>query len=158
MGQEAEIEIQPYVVPQQLDAPPRSAPVPYGVSAPPGSSAPVVAVPAGNALSSVPMWQEEKLGAKCCGCCCDFRRALIIMAIISIISAVVGVFSGTIPFWPAVVGIIPCIASLIGALKFNTCLVGFQVAANIGKYWSGLAIILHTCIQWIELSLICLRQ
>ena len=27
----------------------------------------------------------EKQGAKCCGCCCDYRRAVIITAIVGIV-------------------------------------------------------------------------
>jgi hypothetical protein len=60
--------------------------VPPGSSSvnPPGSLS-AVAVPLGGAPNSnVPMWQEEKQGAKCCGCCCDYRRAVIVLAIINI--------------------------------------------------------------------------
>jgi len=172
MGQEAEIEIPPVAVAQKLNAPPGSAAVTYGVSAPPEST-PVVAIPAGNAPSSVPMWQQEKLGGKCCGCCCDYRRAVIIIAILSLISAALSgilsqrVFGSAGGFLEGdrnarigliLFGVITSIASLIGALKFNIFLVGFNVVGYLGKYWSGLAIILYGCIHWIEISLIRLTQ
>jgi hypothetical protein len=32
-----------------------------------------------------PVTTGEKLGGKCCGCCCDYRRAVIVMAIIGIV-------------------------------------------------------------------------
>lgn len=38
-----------------------------------------------NATSTdVPMHLQSKIGSKCCGCCCDFRRAVIILNIIFI--------------------------------------------------------------------------
>eukprot|EP00533_Pseudo-nitzschia_delicatissima_P007316 CAMPEP_0116082800 /NCGR_PEP_ID=MMETSP0327-20121206/2920_1 /TAXON_ID=44447 /ORGANISM="Pseudo-nitzschia delicatissima, Strain B596" /LENGTH=195 /DNA_ID=CAMNT_0003573619 /DNA_START=82 /DNA_END=669 /DNA_ORIENTATION=- len=43
-------------------------------------TAEVVAVPA-TAATAI---SGEKQGAKCCGCCCDYRRAVIVMAIIGI--------------------------------------------------------------------------
>ena len=36
--------------------------------------------------------KEEKLGRSCCGCCCDMRRAVIIMNLISIVALVIGFF------------------------------------------------------------------
>lgn len=32
---------------------------------------------------------EEKQGSKCCGCCCDFRRAVIVMGIIGLVFAAI---------------------------------------------------------------------
>jgi len=167
MGQDAEIEIPPVAVAQKLNAPPGTAAVTYGVSAPPGST-PVVAVPAGNfQSSSIPMWQQEKQGAKCCGCCCDYRRAVVMIAIITLIlreSTIFGiVFYFSLPdastqqtsneltklvdminredenIRMVLLGIstVTAIASLIGALKFNAHLVALKVVGYIGKYWSG---------------------
>ncbi len=76
MGQEADMETAQVAVAVVM-APPGSA-----VVKPPGSGA--VTVSSGDAHSSMPMWQQEKQGAKCCGCCCDYRRAVIILAVISI--------------------------------------------------------------------------
>lgn len=53
------------------------------------AAAVAVASPAEN--SGTPMWQQEKKGAKCCGCCCDYRRATITIAIIFIILGVITV-------------------------------------------------------------------
>jgi len=38
--------------------------------------------------SGAPAASDEKQGSKCCGCCCDFRRAVIIMGIIGLIISV----------------------------------------------------------------------
>lgn len=32
---------------------------------------------------------DEKLGAKCCACCCDYRRAVIVLAIMGIVFSVI---------------------------------------------------------------------
>lgn len=32
---------------------------------------------------------EEKQGSKCCGCCCDFRRAVMVMGIIGLVFAAI---------------------------------------------------------------------
>eukprot|EP00529_Nitzschia_sp_RCC80_P031977 CAMPEP_0113459552 /NCGR_PEP_ID=MMETSP0014_2-20120614/10514_1 /TAXON_ID=2857 /ORGANISM="Nitzschia sp." /LENGTH=218 /DNA_ID=CAMNT_0000351145 /DNA_START=91 /DNA_END=747 /DNA_ORIENTATION=+ /assembly_acc=CAM_ASM_000159 len=37
---------------------------------------------AGASGSNLPMYQQEKVGQRCCGCCCDYRRACIIVGII----------------------------------------------------------------------------
>jgi len=155
MGQDAEIEIPPVAVAQKLNAPPGTAAVTYGVSAPPGST-PVVAVPAGNFQSTIPMQQQEKQGGTCCGCC-DFRRAVIIVAIISLIPSAILIFvtssvfsrtssvfstddDGVILYLLMAVSIfnaLTSIAALIGALKFNANLVALNVVGYLGKYWSG---------------------
>ena len=58
---------------------------------PPGSttvtSESAVSIPAGD--NDIPMGQQEKVGAKCCGCFCDYRRALIVVVIIGIILSVI---------------------------------------------------------------------
>jgi len=50
---------------------------------------------------AIPMHQQEKQGAKCCGCCCDYRRAVIIIAIIFIcvtaISLIFAVLAVSLP-------------------------------------------------------------
>jgi hypothetical protein len=167
MGQqEAQVEV--HAVAQKVDAPPGSAGVIYGVAAPPGSS---VAIPAGNATSSlpmlnehlltatsVPMWQQKKEGAKCCGCCCDYRRAVIVLAIIRIVFAVINIITvvtfSSIVFAGAVeddqvediskgnvgiaaaligIGLLTSICGLVGALKFNIWLVAVDLVWMAGK-------------------------
>jgi len=39
--------------------------------------------------SGAPAASDEKQGSKCCGCCCDFRRAVIVMGLIGLIIAVI---------------------------------------------------------------------
>ena len=40
---------------------------------------PTIAVITNSPQNPVPLHQQEKLGSKCCGCCCDYRRAVIIV-------------------------------------------------------------------------------
>ena len=80
-------EVNAYPVAEQKDTslpPPGSAVVTGLVVAPAGSA---VAIPAGN--NDVPMRQQAKVGAKCCGCFCDYRRALIVVALIGIALSVI---------------------------------------------------------------------
>jgi len=39
--------------------------------------------------SGAPAASDEKQGSKCCGCCCDFRRAVIVMGLIGLIISVI---------------------------------------------------------------------
>jgi len=153
-------------VTRKLDAPPGSsaAAVTYGVSDPPEEKASSIYVPAGNTLSSdVPMWRQEKLGAKCCGCCCDYRRAVIMIAVMTLFFSFFTVL-GVILEWSLpgvsspnidneikeglekieegdknvrialfVVSTVTSIASLIGALNFNASLVACNVIGYLGK-------------------------
>lgn len=142
MGQEPEIDLA----------------MPGKVSAPPGSSAIAVAIPAGNASTSVPMWQQEKQGAKCCGCCCDYRRAVIVLAIINICVSlgyvITALAAASIPgtnmnldddeiiaIWEdgvrtqsilAVISLAVSILTLVGALKYNIYLVAIDILWIIG--------------------------
>ena len=80
-------EVNAYPVAEQKDTslpPPGSAVVTGLVVGPAGSA---VAIPAGN--NDVPMRQQAKVGAKCCGCFCDYRRALIVVALIGIALSVI---------------------------------------------------------------------
>lgn len=89
--QHPEVFLQAVAIDQEEDSPPASLAVAYTVEAAPfpapGSSS-LVAVPTGNAIyitpSSVPMWQQAKQGAKCCGFCCDYRRAVFILSVIGL--------------------------------------------------------------------------
>jgi hypothetical protein len=44
-----------------------------------------------------PMLEQEKVGSKCCGCCCDFRRAVIILDCCLIFYSVMTLFSLAFP-------------------------------------------------------------
>ena len=50
----------------------------------------MTAVPAVPANDGIPMDQQEKQGGKCCNCCCDYRRAVIALAIVSIVFGILG--------------------------------------------------------------------
>ena len=146
-------EVETYAVAQKVDTPPGSAAITYGVS-----------IPAGNATTSssdVPMWQQKKVGAKCCGCCCDYRRAVIIVEIISIVFAIISIinlmtfssigFTGpvqddhvediieqsvTASAVLIVISLLTSICGLFGALKFSIWLVAVDLVWRVGKYSS----------------------
>jgi hypothetical protein len=42
-------------------------------------------------VADTPMHSQTKQGSKCCGCCCDYRRAVIILNVLFIISNVINV-------------------------------------------------------------------
>jgi hypothetical protein len=86
-----EVFLQAVAIDQEDDSPPAPLAVAYSVEAAPiplDASSSMVTVPAGNATyitpSSVPMWQQAKQGAKCCGFCCDYRRAVFVLAIVGL--------------------------------------------------------------------------
>jgi len=85
MGREDIEQEQPFAVAVATkDSPVMSPPGATVVTVPPGASnTTAFAVPAGDS-GDLPMWRQEKLGAKCCGCCCDYRRAVIVIAVITI--------------------------------------------------------------------------
>ena len=111
---------------------------------------------AASSYLNVPMWQQPKQGGKCCGCWCDYRRAVIIMAIIRLISNVINipfltgtstssgvedgdagqeVFNGSIgnPAFLMSMAIFTAVASLVGALKFNIHLVAIDLVWFVGE-------------------------
>jgi hypothetical protein len=158
MGQETESDAVAVAVPatSSVMVPPGSS-----VVKPPGASA--VAVPMGAPNANVPMWQQEKQGAKCCGCCCDYRRAVIVLAIINIcISAayivmivaaaatpgiwvnldddsVQQTFEDAYPTQLALyaVTLFCAICALVGANKFNIPLVMINTLWYVGSFIGG---------------------
>ena len=44
------------------------------------------------------MHEQPKVGSKCCGCCCDFRRAVIITDVVLMIFALMSLISIAVPF------------------------------------------------------------
>lgn len=156
---EPEVEHQAFAMafPLQVTDPPNSAERPHGVCSPASST---MAIPAGNTDSSVPMWQQEKQGAKCCGCCCDYRRAVIAVAIISICVGIGTVMliiaAASMPAYAtsnidddqvlevlndglsyqailSAIFLFTAICALVGALKFNIWLVSVNLVWYIGK-------------------------
>ena len=94
-------EVNAYAVAETItsEPPPGSAAV-TGLGASPGSTAGMdLAAPPGSAATIpaggdvVPMGQQAKVGAKCCGCCCDYRRAVIVVASIGIALTVISLIS-----------------------------------------------------------------
>jgi hypothetical protein len=102
------------------------------------------------------MWQQPKQGGKCCGCWCDYRRAVIIWAIVRLIFTVINftlsitfttsgveedgeegqeVFNGSMgnPVFLTSMAIFTAIASLVGALKFNIQLVAIDLVWFVGE-------------------------
>lgn len=161
MGVEGDVEHEAFAVAVPLKKSSVTAPPGSSVMAPPGSSS--VTVPAGNASSNIPMWQQEKQGAKCCGCCCDYRRAVIIIAIvtvcISLASIIVIAATASIPAANvqidddvvlgiyedsfqnqlifSCVSLVCSICALVGANKYSIPLVGINVAWYIGGFIAG---------------------
>jgi hypothetical protein len=165
MGQEdIEHEAVAMAVPTKSSvmAPPGSS-----VMAPPGSS--TVAVPTGNATSNVPMWQQEKEGAKCCGCCCDYRRAVIIIAIITIcisLGAIILTVASSVSttqididddalleIWDdslrtqaifSGVSLVCAICALVGANMFNIPLVALNTLWYVANFIAGTIVNIQT--------------
>ena len=58
---------------------------PVALALPPGAVATPTEVATGSAVrehNRSDMYQQEKVGARCCGFCCDYRRAVIILCFI----------------------------------------------------------------------------
>jgi len=154
----------------------KADPVTSSVTVPPGSSvarppgAVGVAIPMGAANTNVPMWQQAKQGAKCCGCCCDYRRAVIVLAIINICisigylifilaaasipgaqvnvddDAVMTTVEGNVPIQAALYGVsLFCsICALVGANKFNIPLVAINTLWYVGSFIGGAVLLVNT--------------
>lgn len=168
MGQESN-----YDEPAQMAV---AVPEKSAVMAPPGSS--TVAVSLGDTNSSLPMWQQEKQGAKCCGCCCDYRRAVIVLAIITICidigyillaliaastpttrvdaddDAVLAVYEDSATYQAIFSGVsLFCsICALLGANKFNIPLVAINTLWYVANFIAGTIISLNTINEMNEIA------
>ena len=164
MASEAVVEAVP--VRSTVMVPPGSS-----VARPPGSIG--VAVPMGEAKTNVPMWQQEKQGAKCCGCCCDYRRAVIVLAVINIcisigylvfifvLAAIPGVqvnvdddvvtttVEDNLPIQAALYGVsLFCsLCALAGANMYNIPLVALNTLWYVGSFIGGAVILVQTSNQ-----------
>jgi len=49
------------------------------------------AVPVAAAATGIPMRDQEKIGAKCCGCLCDYRRAVVAGSIVCIVWYIIAI-------------------------------------------------------------------
>lgn len=137
-----------------------TAPPGSSVMSPPGANtSKSLAVPAGNSSSNIPMWQQEKQGAKCCGCCCDYRRAVIVIAIVNICLALGSIIVSLVAASPSVatqfdddtlleilndsartqaifsgVSMFCSICALVGANKYNIPLVAIATLWYVGAF------------------------
>jgi hypothetical protein len=123
------------------------------------ATATAVAIASPKANSGTPMWQQEKQGAKCCGCCCDFRRATIVVSMVFIVLGVIiviGTLAATATFvvlnanddevlslledgqkQSAIltgVGIVTWICALVGAMKYNVPLIAINVCYMVVSF------------------------
>jgi hypothetical protein len=87
---------------------------------------------------------KVKQGHSCCGCCCDMRRAVIIVNIINLVSLLIQVIlflsvdvdgvNTTLFIVASIIGFVVLFVGIIGANQFNKWLVGiagFFYAANV---------------------------
>ncbi|CAJ1934356.1 unnamed protein product [Cylindrotheca closterium] len=122
-----------------------------------------------------PMYEQEKQGGKCCGGCCDYRRAVVVLCIISIIFTIIGLVNPALndafssQKYPeleeivnshkvallaiGIIHIIMTVVALVGAIIFNFYAVVLYVL------WSILNLIVSIVLQhqmvtelldWIE--------
>jgi len=129
----------------------------------------------GGTTSGVPIYEQEKQGAKCCGCCCDYRRAVIIISIIFIVSGIISILGAStnsqmmqtgndfdddqvedkldkISRLSAIfygIGLAASIASLIGAVHYKIALVAVNVIWMMIQY-VAVIIISETTLSSIE--------
>jgi len=115
-----------------------------------------------TAVSEVPMRDQEKQGGKCCGGCCDYRRAVIILSIISLVFSIISLLGTFDPTFDEseypdltkivedhalnilivqIVGIVMTVTGLVGAVIFNFYMVALYVL------WSILALIVGIILQ-----------
>jgi len=135
--------------------------VTVGVVGVPIASTPSVGYSSGGA----PMYQgQEKQGSKCCGCCCDFRRAVIVVNIIFIILGVMSI-TGAIGNTQVIqsgydddqveddlkqintrnaivsgIGLAASILSLIGAIHYNIIFVAVNIVWMLIQYIANIII------------------
>mmetsp|Transcript_18960 Transcript_18960/g.46959 ORF Transcript_18960/g.46959 Transcript_18960/m.46959 type:complete len:195 (+) Transcript_18960:1329-1913(+) len=109
------------------------------------------------------MHEQEKQGGKCCGGCCDYRRAVIVLCIISLVFSVIGIINPSLnqayqdQEYPeleqivkdhstnllimGIVHIIMTVIALVGAVIFNFFMVAIYV------FWSILNLIISIVLQ-----------
>lgn len=125
-----------------------------------------------NAQPPVVTWDEsdklEKVGGVCCGCCCDYRRAVIIVDIIMIVLSILSLVTTPlidaedryeykdidddavldklddtkVPLTViAALGVVFFVAPLIGAIKYRSSMVMFGILWLVVSYISQVVII-----------------
>jgi hypothetical protein len=118
------------------------------------------------ALADTPMHSQMKQGSKCCGCCCDYRRAVIILNIILIVFGIITVLGYSQGEQSTVqgvdldddgledivkdayrqgailagVGVFACIVAVIGAYRYNIYMVGFNILYMIVSFIASIVL------------------
>lgn len=121
----------------------------------------------GNPVPAIPMREQTKRGTKCCGCCCDFRRAVIILDIVLMALALMRLislaFSGILVVVQTEgidddevldlidasilingiingVGLFSLTFPLYGAMKFNVPLISVGIAWFLAAFVAGVIV------------------
>mmetsp|Transcript_18966 Transcript_18966/g.46975 ORF Transcript_18966/g.46975 Transcript_18966/m.46975 type:complete len:112 (+) Transcript_18966:37-372(+) len=96
--------------------------------------------------AEVPMHEQEKQGGKCCGGCCDYRRAVIVLCIISLVFSIISIVNPSLSsaydsqseleqiikdhstnlLIIGIVHILMTVVALVGAVIFNFYMVSFS--------------------------------
>jgi len=112
-----------------------------------------VTVPAVTVHQEIPVViGGEKQGVKCCGCCCDYRRAVIIVGIVGICINIYFIVD-TIMEWNdevgnylmsgGVIGIFFLAFQIVAAIKYNLCMLWTAFFFQLIKFAFDIFEILH---------------
>jgi hypothetical protein len=109
---------------------------------------PVTAYATAATSYDTPMHSQPKQGSRCCGCCCDYRRAVIIFNIFLVIVGILSVLGYTqgieamqaadmdsdeieVTYMQQAIltslGVFASIVAIVGAYRYNVYMVGFNV-------------------------------
>ncbi|CAB9528436.1 expressed unknown protein [Seminavis robusta] len=159
-GQPTGVPMNGGALPVAHATPTQSAAAPPPVAYPMSGAAPPVAFP---------MHEQEKIGSKCCGCCCDFRRAVIILDSCLMVLSVLGLIFLALPSDVSEqryqqlgidddqvadvlmemttitqiisgCGVVALAVPVFGAMKYNTGMVAFGIAWFVITYVAQVAI------------------
>jgi hypothetical protein len=134
----------------------------YASAAPTSAPAPVTVTVA--TVADTPIDSQTRQGSTCCGCCCDYRRAVIIVNIFLIVvgsitmvqysrgaqamgqnydlddDGLVDIVEDTYRQQAILlgVGVFASIVALIGAMRYNIYMVGFNVLYIIVNFIAGI--------------------
>jgi hypothetical protein len=122
-----------------------------------------------------PMYSQTKQGSKCCGCCCDYRRAVITLSILFIIFDiifVIGYTQGTLGIQvvdldddsllddvedtyrqQAILtglGLFASIVAIVGACRYNIYMVGFNVLYMTVSFIVNIVLTMTTAFNTLE--------
>jgi uncharacterized membrane protein len=116
---------------------------------------PVTAYATAATSYDTPMHSQPKQGSRCCGCCCDYRRAVIIFNIFLVIVGILSVLGYTqgieamqaadmdsdeieVTYMQQAIltslGVFASIVAIVGAYRYNVYMVGFNVLYMIANF------------------------